>query len=155
MEGQVMGEGRRGVFWDMIEGRVAGPPVAGLLGWRLERIDPEQGTIRVAFEARPEFLNPIGTVQGGILTAMLDDTMGPAATAHLGGEAFCQTLELKTSFLRPARPGMLYGEGRVVHRGRDVVFVEGRLEDAEGRVIATATATTRIIPFADRSGATP
>jgi uncharacterized protein (TIGR00369 family) len=151
-----MGDGaRRGVLWDAIEGRVAMPPAAVLLGWKLRAIDPEKGTIRVEFEARPEFLNPVGTVQGGILTAMLDDTMGPAAAAHLGGDAFCQTLELKTSFLRPARPGPLFGEGRVVHRGRDVVFVEGRLEDAEGRVIATATATTRIIAFGDRGGAAP
>ena len=142
--------GRRGVFWDMVEGRVAAPAAATLVGWRLVAIDPEQGTIRVAFEAKPEFLNPVGTVQGGILTAMLDDTMGPAATAYLGGDAFCQTLELKTSFLRPAKPGPLYGQGRIVHRGRDVVFVEGHLEDADGRLIATATATARIIPFAPR-----
>jgi uncharacterized protein (TIGR00369 family) len=141
---------RRGPFWDMVEGRVAAPPAAVLLGWRLVAVDPGKGTIRVAFEAKREFLNPIGTVQGGILTAMLDDTMGPAAAAHLGGKAFCQTLELKTSFLRPARPGPLYGEGRVVHRGRDVVFVEGRLKDAGGRLIATATATTRVVPFAPR-----
>jgi uncharacterized protein (TIGR00369 family) len=139
---------RRGLFWDMIEGRAPAPPAAVLLGWKLERVDPETGTIRVQFEARDEFMNPVGTVQGGMLTAMLDDTMGPAAVAHLGGEVFCQTLELKTSFLRPARPGKLYGEGRVVHRGRDVVFLEGRLEDADGRLIATATATSRIIPFA-------
>ena len=142
--------GRRGVFWDMVEGRVAPPPAAVLLGWKLVAIDPERGTVRVAFEAKPEFLNPIGTVQGGILTAMLDDTMGPAAAAHLGGDAVCPTLELKTSFLRPARLGALYGEGRVVHRGRDVVFVEGRLEDGEGRLLATATATTRVIPFTPR-----
>jgi acyl-coenzyme A thioesterase PaaI-like protein len=51
-------------------------------------------------------------------------------------------------------PGKLYGEGRAVHRGRDVVFVE-RLEDGGGRVIATATATTRIIPFADRGSGAP
>ena len=139
---------RRGAFWDMIEGRAPAPPAAVLLGWKLERVDPETGTIRVQFEARDEFMNPVGTVQGGMLTAMLDDTMGPAAVAHLGGEVFCQTLELKTSFLRPARPRKLYGEGRVVHRGRDVVFLEGRLEDADGRLIATATATSRIIPFA-------
>jgi uncharacterized protein (TIGR00369 family) len=143
---------RRGLFWDMVEGRVAAPPAARLLGWTLLEIDPEKGTVRVAFEAREEFLNPIGTVQGGILTAMLDDTMGPAAAATLGGDAFCQTLELKTSFLRPARPGKLYGVGRVVHRGRDVVFMEARLEDAEGRVIATATATGRIIPLARPGG---
>jgi uncharacterized protein (TIGR00369 family) len=146
---------RRGPFWDMIEGRVPAPPAAVLLGWKMLAIDPEKGTIRVQFEAKKEFLNPVGTVQGGILTAMLDDTMGPAATAHLGGEAFCQTLELKTSFVRPARPGLLYGEGRVVHRGREVVFLEGTLSDADGRLIATASATARVVPFAGRGAPEP
>jgi hypothetical protein len=71
---------RIGPFWDMIEGRAPMPPVARLLGWTLLSIDPERGEIRVSFEAKPDFLNPAGTVQGGILSAMLDDTMGPAAS---------------------------------------------------------------------------
>ena len=93
---------RSGPFWDMIEGRAPMPPVARLLGWTLLSIDPGRGEIRVRFEARTDFLNPAGTVQGGILSAMLDDTMGPAAVALLGGNRFTQTLELKTSFYRPA-----------------------------------------------------
>jgi hypothetical protein len=31
-----------------------------------------------------------------------------------------------------------------------VVFVEGRLEDPDGRILATATATTRVMPLAPR-----
>lgn len=108
-------------------------------------IDPEQGTIRVEFAATADFLNPIGTVQGGLLAAMLDDTMGPAAAAFLGGAHMAQTLELKTSFLRPARPGRLFGDGRVVHRGRDILFLEGTLSSGEGAIIATATATARVV----------
>jgi uncharacterized protein (TIGR00369 family) len=137
---------RQGPFWDMIEGRLPAPPAARLLGWKLDRIDPDQGAIRVQFEGKEEFLNPVGSIQGGILAAMLDDTLGPAA-ALLGGEAFAQTLELKTSFLRPARPGKLYGDARVVHRGRDIVFLEGSLSTADGTMVATATATARVIPF--------
>jgi uncharacterized protein (TIGR00369 family) len=140
-------EGRQGPFWDMIEGRSPPPPAARLLGWTLESIDPEQGTIRVAFEATEAFLNPIGTVQGGILAAMLDDTMGPAAAALLGGTAFPQTLELKTSFVRPAYPGRLSAEASVRHRGRDILFLEGSLFDADGQLVATATATARLRPF--------
>lgn len=138
---------RRGPFWDMIEGRAPAPPAARLLGWKLERIDPEGGSIRVQFEGRAEFLNPVGSIQGGILAAMLDDTLGPAAAAALGGAAFAQTLELKTSFLRPAGPGKLYGDGRVVHRGREILFLEGSLSTADGKLVATATATARVIPF--------
>lgn len=139
---------RTGPFWDMIEGRLPAPPAAALLGWTLISIDPEKGEIRVAFEAKPEFLNPAGTVQGGILCAMLDDTMGPAAMAHLGGNRLAQTLELKTSFYRPARLGRIVGFGRVAHRGRELIFLEGTLADADGKPIAAATATARIIAAA-------
>lgn len=141
---------RRGPFWDMMAGRLAPPPSATLLGWTLVAADADAGTMSVAFEAKPDFLNPLGTVQGGFLVAMLDDTMGPAAVVALGGEGFAQTLEIKTSFLRPARPGRLVGHARVVHRGRDIIFLEGRLEDPDGRTVATATATCRIIPFEAR-----
>ena len=92
-------------FWDMIEGRAPMPPVARLLGWTLLSIDPERGEIRVGFEAKPDFLNPAGTVQGGILSAMLDDTMGPAAVALLGGNRFTQTL-------RNSRPASIGRRGR-------------------------------------------
>jgi uncharacterized protein (TIGR00369 family) len=138
---------RSGPFWDMIEGRVPMPPVARLLGWTLVSIDPDRGEIRVRFEAKEDFLNPAGTVQGGIL-AMLDDTMGPAAVALLGGGRFTQTLELKTSFYRPALPGPIIGFGRVAHRGRELVFLEGTLSDAEGKSLAAATSTARIIELA-------
>ena len=129
----------------MVEGRSPAPPAWELLGWRLEAADPDAGTIRVAFDTRPEFLNPHGTVQGGLLVAMLDDTMAPAASVALQG-AIVQTLELKASFLRAARPGRLQGDARVVHRGREIVFVEGRLTDAAGRLVATATSTARVLP---------
>lgn len=141
---------RQGPFWDMIEGRLPPPPAAKLLGWQLVALDAEKGEITVSFDAKPDFVNPIGTVQGGFIAAMLDDTMGPAAAAFLGGQDFAQTLELKTSFLRAARPGRLIGHARVVHRGKDVIFLEGRLENGAGELIATASATARRIAFAPR-----
>lgn len=141
---------RQGPFWDMIEGRQPPPPAAKLLGWQLVALDAEKGEISVSFDARPDFVNPVGTVQGGFIAAMLDDTMGPAAAAFLGGQDFAQTLELKTSFLRAARPGRLIGHARVVHRGKDVLFLEGRLENEAGDLIATASATARRIAFAPR-----
>lgn len=132
---------RKGVFWDVMEGRRPAPPAAALLGFELLAIDPEQGTIRVRFNARQEFTNPVGDVQGGFLAAMLDDTMGPALVATLEEGRFAPTLELKVNFIRPARPGVLIGKGRVVSRGRSVAFLAGELETEAGELIATATAT--------------
>src|SRR5579862_7085513 len=136
---------RRGAFWDEMEGRAPQPPAAQLLGRRVLAVDPAAGTISVEFEARAEFLNSAGTVQGGFLAAMLDSTLGPALRATLGPEQRAPTLELKVSFIRPAQVGRLTGRGRIVHRGRSTAFLEGDLRNPEGELVATATATARIL----------
>lgn len=136
---------REGPFWDIAAGRVEQPPAATTLGWDLRAVDPEAGTIEVGFTATEAFLNPAGTVQGGFLAAMLDDTMGPALVATLGPGEFGPTLDLHVQFLRPAHPGALIGRGRVVQRGGGVAFLQGELADADGQLVATATATARLV----------
>ena len=145
MDMDTVAAGRTGPFWDAIAGRVPGPPAAETLGWAIEEIDPAAGTIRVSFDARPAFRNPMGNIQGGFLAAMLDDTMGPALVATLEPGEFAPTLELKVNFLRPARPGRRIGTGRVGHRGGTVAFLAGDLSDVGGNLLATATATARIV----------
>ena len=124
------------------------PPVAKTLGWTLLAVDPEAGTIEVGFTAGEAFANPTGAVQGGFVAAMLDDTMGPAVFAMGKGEIFAPTLDLHVSFLRPARPGAFTGKGRVVSLGRSVAFLEGELFDADGALVARASATARVLPAA-------
>lgn len=132
---------------DVLRAAMAGsepvPPCASLLGW--EALSLEPGRVRVRFTARKEFYNPMENVQGGFLAAMLDDTMGPALFTLLPADASAPTLELKVSFLRPAKAGALVGEGRVVHRTRSVAFLEGTLSTEDGDLVATATATARIM----------
>jgi uncharacterized protein (TIGR00369 family) len=135
---------REGPFWDAMEGRAPLPPAAVLLGWELVAVDPDAGTIEVAFAASDQFLNPAGVIQGGFVAAMLDDTLGPALVATLGPGQFAPTTDLHVQFLRPARPGRLTGRGRVVRRGRDIAFLAGELLDGSGDVVAVATATAHI-----------
>jgi uncharacterized protein (TIGR00369 family) len=136
---------RSGPFWDAMAGRAPMPPAAATLGWELVEADTDAGTIEVAFRAGPDLINPVGNVQGGFLAAMLDDTLGPALVATLDEGQFAVTLELKVSFLRPAGVGLLVGRGRVVHRGGSIAFLEGSLSDSDGTIVATATATARIV----------
>jgi uncharacterized protein (TIGR00369 family) len=132
-------------FWGAIRGEIPSPPCARLLGWKALEAKPGSGRIRVQFEATRDFTNPMGNVQGGFLAAMLDDTMGPALATTFGKQEFAPTLELKVSFLRPARPGTLIGTGWVVHRGGSVAFLQGELHDARGELIATGSATARLV----------
>jgi uncharacterized protein (TIGR00369 family) len=142
---------REGPFWDVMLGRKPAPPAAATLGFKLLDIDPEQGTIRVQFEGKEQFLNPMGNVQGGFLCAMLDDTLGPALVATLPKDHFAPTIELKVNFIKPAKPGVLVGTGRVVSRGGTIAFLSGELSTEQGELIATATATARIVQLGRKS----
>lgn len=121
------------------------PPCARLLGWRVLDARPEDGWIRIGFDGRPEFCNPAGSIQGGFLAAMLDDTMGPAVFAHTDGALYTATIEMSVHYLAPAKVGPIFGEGQVVQLGKSVGFVEARLMDKDGTWLAKATASVRLI----------
>jgi uncharacterized protein (TIGR00369 family) len=128
------------------------PPCAELLGWRLVDARPADGWVRIGFEARPEFLNPAGYIQGGLLAAMLDDTMGPAVFIHTEGALYTATIDFNVSFMAPAKPGPLFGEGQVVRLGKSIGFVEAWLLDPAGGLIARATSSVRLVPAAKALG---
>ena len=121
------------------------PPCADLLGWQLLDARPAEGWIRIGFEGKPEFRNPAGVIQGGLLSAMLDDTMGPAVLVMTEGRLYTATISMTVSFLAPAKVGPIFGEAKVVHLGKTVAFVEGRLTDEAGTLLATATANARLV----------
>jgi len=124
------------------------PPCAKLLGWRLLEHDADAGTARVSFEATADFLNPAGVVQGGILAAMLDDTMGPTVLLASRGAFYSPTIDMHVSFLAPAKAGTIVGEGRVVQLGKSIGFVEATLRDGGGTALARASASVRLVPAA-------
>jgi uncharacterized protein (TIGR00369 family) len=123
-------------------------PIALLLGADPLACDPVAGRITIAFEAKPEFCNLLGTVQGGMLAAMLDMVMSFAVLCTMGGPGHVvPTVNMNTQFLSPARPGRIVGEGAVVKKGRSVAFMEGRLRDRDGRLLTTATASGQLMKW--------
>lgn len=121
-------------------------PVARLLGFRLVDVDRDAGRVTLAFTPRPEFANPVGLWQGGIQAAMLDEALGAALLTRLPEDAFAPTLEMKVSYLRAAKLEPMTAVGWVVSAGRSVQFAAGELRDAQGRPVATATATSARTP---------
>jgi acyl-coenzyme A thioesterase PaaI-like protein len=55
---------------------------------------------------------------------------------------------LQVSFLAPAKTGLLTAEATVVQIGKTIGFIEGKLTDADGVVVAKATASARLTPTA-------
>ena len=151
-EGSSMNE-RSGPFWDAIEGRAPAPRAAETLGLEFISADAENQSIELSFAATEAFTNPSGNVLGAFQAAMLYDTVGPALLAMLAPDQFQSTIGLNVSFLRPVRPGTLRGLGRVVHRDGDLAFLEASLVNSGEEVVATATATARVIAAADARSA--
>ena len=124
------------------------PPSSRLLGWHLLDARPRDGWIRIGFDGKPDFCNPAGFVQGGILSAMLDDTMGPAVFAMTEGRLYTATITMTVNFLSPAKPGPIVGEANVTQLGKTIAFVEGRLMAGDGTVLAAATTSARLVETA-------
>ena len=131
------------------------PGASRLLGLEVTGLDQAAQRIEAKFRATPELCNPIGTVQGGILTAMLDELMSISAMVAGNFSIVVPTLEIKTTFIRAAKPGMLAGWGKVVRMGRNVVFLEGALHDADGQLVATASSTAMVVARPPRATAKP
>ena len=126
------------------------PTGSQTLGFRMVSVSQAERSVEVEFDAKAELLlNPMRQIQGGYLCAMLDEAMSVACMVASGMTAVAPTLEMKTSFFRPATPGPIRGVGRVVRWGKTIAFTEGELYDADGRLLAKATGTAIPTPFAN------
>ncbi|MBI3389129.1 MAG: PaaI family thioesterase [Deltaproteobacteria bacterium] len=90
-------------------------------------------------------INPFGLVRGGCLSIVADAAMSSAIGAVLDDGELATTAELKISFLRAAKPGLLRAEGRVVQKGRRLAFLETQIRDARGELVATVTSTWTVM----------
>jgi uncharacterized protein (TIGR00369 family) len=125
------------------------PPAAKMLGREVVEIDQVNGGAVLRFRALPEFLNRHGTVQGGLLCAMLDSSTALALYAVLPQESTALTANLNVTFVKPAKLGTFTATSRLVTRDERNGETIGELRDAEGVLVATATARLRIVPRKD------
>ncbi len=127
------------------------PPTGILFGTKVLEVDQAAGRVRMSFQIDERFCNPRGTVQGGIVAALLDDASAFAGIVALGEPGFIASMEIKASFLAPAMPGTLFAEGRCLKMGRSSCFLEAELTDSGGLLIAKLSSSA--IPI--RSGKKP
>jgi uncharacterized protein (TIGR00369 family) len=124
-------------------GAVNQPESSKLLGFRLVALSQTERWVEAEFTAAPHLSNPMGQVQGGFQTAMLDEVMSVAGLVASGMTAVMPTLEMKTSFFRAAQANgqVLRAVGRIVKWGKTIAFTEGELFAADGALVAKASGT--------------
>ncbi|NYT41357.1 PaaI family thioesterase [Sphingomonas sp. R-74633] len=115
------------------------------MGWEVLAVDVAAKTIAIGFTIDDRFLNPAGTVQGGILGAMLDDTQGPVLFASTEGAVYAPTIDYHVVCLKPALPGRFTGKARVVSLGKTIAVTEAELFDEGDNLVARGTFTGRVM----------
>lgn len=119
-------------------------PISKTIG--MSAVAVKEGEVTFGIEPQEFHNNPLGTMHGGIFSTILDSACGCALHTTLGkGQGFT-SLTLEVKFLRAANKdtGPLTCTGKVVSRGRTVATTEAVLQDARGRLYATATSTCMI-----------
>ena len=119
-------------------------PFVNHLGFELELF--EGGHSVLSYQPQREHLNSFGVTHGGACMTLMDVTMAVAARS-VAKDMGVVTIEMKTSFMQPARIelGALQGKGRLIHRTKSMAFTEATLYDADGQVCAHATGTFKYV----------
>ena len=125
------------------------PPTAQWMGMDIVELDTKAMTCTVTFAQRPEMQNFGGVVQGGIISAMLDDAMGFLAFVSLNGKYAMGTIDLHTQFFKAVpMDAHLVGKARVVKSGNSVIFTEAFLYlNGNDEPAARATASQKLRAF--------
>ena len=119
-------------------------PFVTLLGFTLELF--EGGESVLGYTPAPAHLNSFAVTHGGACMTLLDVAMAVAARS-VQKDMGVVTIEMKTSFMRPA-PGdgsQLTARGRLMHRSTSLAFTEATIYDAQGQACAHATGTFKYV----------
>ena len=131
-------------FKALMEGTAARAPMLELFDINFETAEP--GLVVLTATPTAEHYNPLGFVHGGYAAVLLDTCMAAAIVTSLEPSLAAVTLEYKINFIKAMSvdTGVVRGEGKALHIGRQMAIAEGRLLDAAGRLLAHGTTTCHV-----------
>ena len=121
------------------------PPIQQALDFRIVHV--ERGRTVFAGTPKFEYYNPLGSVHGGYIAALLDSCMACAVHSTLERGYSYATIEIKINYVRAisSDTGEVRAEGKVINAGKRIATAEGRLVDSAGKLYAHGTTTCLIV----------
>jgi uncharacterized protein (TIGR00369 family) len=139
--GQTMTKGALGKLLRIIEDH----PYHKFIAFRIEEIG--QGNSIISMSPSENTLNFSGFVHGGILYTVLDVAAFLACVSISPDDHLPATTNINVSVMRVISKGYLKVEAKVMKMGRRNCFIESRVIDEDGEVIAIGLITKAIVPF--------
>ena len=127
------------------DGKIPFSPLVLTLDFCVDRV--KKGEAIFSFLPQEFHYNALGTVHGGVISAILDSAMGCSLHSLLPAGTGYTTLELKVNFLKAVtiRTGELKASGRMIHAGSRTALVEAQLTGSDNTIYAHVTSTCLII----------
>lgn len=116
-------------------------------GQQILAIDEAHKCVECGFDPPPSMASPSGALQGGFVSAMLDDLCSLAAIVFSPHPIVIPTIEFSVRFFAPVPPAPLRGRGQCRRLRRTVAFLESELLAADGTSLAAMQAIGRPIPL--------
>jgi len=121
-----------------------------LLNGEVVALDIDRGQAAIRYLPPAQMKNPNGSIQGGFITAMLDDVAGLLTHFACGERAF-STAHISLAFLRPAPAGeWLAAEATLVQAGRRQALLDVSLVREDGGKLCAKGSLLQV--FVDASG---
>jgi uncharacterized protein (TIGR00369 family) len=127
----------------------SGTPFHRSLGLRWTLPAGDTDDVSVEMDVREEFCGPAGSLEGGIVSTLVDVAAGSAAAFAHG--RLVATQHLAISFLAPGRKGPVRATAQMLRLGKTDLVSEVRVVDLgmDSRLMAVGLVTLRVL--ADRA----
>lgn len=127
------------IYKEIINTHKRHAPISEFIDMRL--LDVKEGESTFELDVKPQFLNSLGTMQGGVIGIMADASMGIAFGTLLDEDTHFSTAEFKINFFRPVSSGKLTAIGKVINKGKKVGYTECEIYNDEHKLIAKTVGT--------------
>jgi uncharacterized protein (TIGR00369 family) len=118
---------------DVAQRIIDASPFGRWWGFRVE--DVGSGTARLHLPFQAGFERPGGVLQGGCAMTLADVSFWIAGMTVMGEDPSALTLQMSSSFLRPAVLGDLRSEARILRAGRRILYGDASVTDARGNLL--------------------
>ncbi len=105
------------------------------------------GWVRKTWNPKPELLQSDGTMFGGYLAALADQSLAFAAMSVLPEGHFFKTVGLNIQFFRLSRNERITIDARVVAQSRQLISVKAEFRNPGGELLAKASAQQMLMPI--------
>ena len=113
------------------------PPVFDAMKGEFLSYCAEKGTLVNKFPILNEHLNPFGNMQGGIVSAAIDNTIGPLSML-VSAPNFTRHMEVKYGRVISPDLEYIYVTARFIEKKKRQLFFEAIVEDKDGNKLVTA-----------------